>query len=188
MVRNWRLLSACALACIWPGGCATSNVRSTRLAADDFADVVAAAAAQLRASDALHDRAPDDEPWIVAIDRVENLSSDVIPVSEQWWLMAKLRASLPMRSLSHDRAVKFVIPAEHLAEVRARDPELAEAAIERAPTHRMGAVFRSVTRLGEGGRTDLYRVDFDLVNLGDGELEWSGSYEFKRLAFGRSWD
>lgn len=177
-----------ALVCAGLSACGGQQVRSTRIAAEDFADVAAAAAAQLHSSEALRDRGANDEPWVIAMDRVENLSSDVISVSEQWWLMAKLRASLPMRTLSTDRAVKFVIPAEHLAAVRARDPELAEAAPERAPTHRMGAVFRSVTRVGQNGRTDLYRVDFDLVSLHDGHLEWSGSYEFKRLAFGRGWD
>lgn len=188
MVRAIWIGLGCVLLATGLGGCESGQVRTTRLAADDFADVANAVAAQLTASAALADRRPENPVWIVAIDRVENLSSDVIPVSEQWWLMAKLRASLPMRTLSQAKAVRFVIPAEHLKEVRARDPELAEAAPERAPTHRMGAVFRSVTRMGENGRTDLYRVDFDLVNLSDGELEWSGSYEFKRLAFGRSWD
>lgn len=188
MVAGRLLLWAWLLACTWLGGCATGSVRSTRLAAEDFADVAAAVAAQLAASEALRDRSPDDEPWIIAIDRVENLSSDVIAVSEQWWLMARLRASLPIQTLSRQRAIRFVIPAEHLARLRERDPELAEAASDRAATHRMGAVFRSVTRFGQGGRTDLYRVDFDLVDLSDGALEWSGSYEFKRLAFGRGWD
>ncbi len=185
-----RCLIVMALALIGAslGACGGSQVRTTRIAAEDFADVAAAVAGQLQTSDALQDRGPDDEPWVIAIDRVQNLSSDVIAVSEQWWLMAKLRSSLPMRTLSVDRAVKFVIPAEHLEAVRARDPELAEAAPERSPTHRMGAVFRSVTRVGQNGRTDLYQVDFDLVSLSDGQLEWSGSYEFKRLAFGRGWD
>jgi len=173
---------------VWLCGCATQGARTTRLAAEDFADVAAALAQQLGSSAAFMERGPNDELWIIAMDRVENLSSDVIPVSEQWWLMARLRASLPMQTLARERGVRFVIPAEHLAEVRAREPELAEAAPLRSPTHRMGAVFRSVTRFGRGGRTDLYHVDFDLVDLRDGELEWSGSYEFKRLAFGRSWD
>ncbi|KAA0214800.1 MAG: hypothetical protein DYG94_10660 [Leptolyngbya sp. PLA3] len=185
---KWLLVVALAVMGASLGACGGQQVRTTRIAAEDFADVAAAVAAQLQASDALHDRGPDDEPWVIAIDRVQNLSSDVISLSEQWWLMAKLRSSLPMRTLSTERAVKFVIPAEHLEAVRARDPELGEAAVERAPTHRMGAVFRSVTRVGQNGRTDLYQVDFDLVSLGDGQLEWSGSYEFKRLAFGRGWD
>ncbi|MCL4221592.1 MAG: hypothetical protein KJZ65_09490 [Phycisphaerales bacterium] len=185
---RWRSVAAMVFVGASLGACGGKQVRTTRIAAEDFADVAAAVAAQLQSSEALHDRGPGDEPWVITIDRVENLSSDVIAVSEQWWLMAKMRASLPMRTLSTERAVKFVIPAEHLAAVRARDPELAEAAAERSPTHRMGAVFRSVTRVGQNGRTDLYQVDFDLVNLGDGRLEWSGSYEFKRLAFGRGWD
>lgn len=170
------------------GGCGARQSRTTRLAADDVLVASTSLAQQLASSDWLATRHASDEPWIIAIDRVENLSSDVIPVGEQWLMIEKVRAALPMQSLSQDRAVRFVIPAERLRQLRGREPEFAEAGALRMPTHRMGGTIRSVTRIGEGGRTDLYRWEFEIKDLVVGETVWSGQYEIKRLAYGRSWD
>jgi outer membrane murein-binding lipoprotein Lpp len=169
-------------------GCASTQTGSTRLTASDFADLAAAVAAELEASDAIAERSSADEPWIVAMDRVENLSGDFIPVSEQWWLMEKVRSALPMRAIGERYAIRFVIPVERLRELQALSPELAGAGSERAPTHALRAVIRSVERTGGGGRTDMYAADFQLVDLSSGEVVWSGRGEIKRVAFGRVWD
>lgn len=182
---------AALLGCVLLGaplGCAAQRTGSTRLTAQDFADLSAQVAADLGASDAVASRTADAEPWIVAMDRVENLSGDFIPASEQWWLMEKVRSGLPMRALAEGHAIRFVIPAERLAEIRGRGGELANAGAERAPTHRMGAEIRSVARTGGGGRTDLYATDFEILDLSTGAVIWSGRGEIKRVAFGRAWD
>lgn len=185
--RAGLIVLGCVLAA-GPSGCADRRTGSTRLTAQDFADLSAEIASQLSASDAIQGRGPSSMPWVVSMDRVENLSGDFISVSEQWWLMEKVRSSVPMRSLGERFAIRFVIPAERLKEIRGAGPELADAGSARAPTHRMGAVIRSVARSGGGGRTDLYATDFELVGLADGAVVWSGRGEIKRVAFGRSWD
>lgn len=188
MVKHAGLI---VLGCVLMGGllgCADRRTGSTRLTAQDFADLASDIASQLGASEATGGRGPESEPWVISMDRVENLSGDFISVSEQWWLMEKVRSSVPMRSVGERYAIRFVIPAERLKEIRGSGPELADAGSTRAPTHRMGAVIRSVARSGGGGRTDLYATEFDLVDLADGQVVWSGAGEIKRVAFGRSWD
>lgn len=169
-------------------GCAAGQPRSTRLTNDDFADLASTIAAQLRSSDAIAQRTPTDAPWIITMDRVENLSGDFLSTSEQWWLMEKVRSSVPMRALSESHAIRLVIPMERLKALRDRAPELEEAGVARVPTHRMGATIRSIGRTGDGGRTDWYAAEFELVDLRDGEIKWSGRGEIKRVAFGRVWD
>ncbi len=169
-------------------GCVTNQPRSTRLTNVDFEDLAAMIAGQLRASDVINERSPADEIWTIAMARVENLSGDFIPESEQWWLMERVRSSLPIRTLSEEHALRLVIPVERLTRLRGRSPELEQAGFDRAPTHRMEATIRSIARVGDSGRTDFYSTEFSLIDLSDGEVIWSGAGEIKRVAFGRSWD
>jgi hypothetical protein len=170
-------------------GCASApgGPSSTRLTADDLREITAQMATKLRASDFLGTRTPDSPPITVAIQRVSNLSSDVIPVSEQWWLMERVRNSLPIVELGKDRNFAFLIPAERLEELRALGFE-AGVGSQRNPTHVMDAVFRSVTRSADAARTDLYMCEYRITDITSGELAWADSFEFKRAAFGRSWD
>lgn len=180
-------IGALSVLAIVLAGCGGQS-RSTRLVSDDLLEASSSMAEQLAASDWLAGRSASDDVVIVAIDRVENLSSDVIPSGEQWLMVDRLRAGLPMQQLSVDRAVKFVIPAERLKELRGSSAEFADVGLERSPTHRMGGVIRSVTRVGGGGRTDLYVFDCVIEDLMQGATVWTGSFEVKRLAFGRGWD
>lgn len=172
-----------------PAGCASApgGRSSTRLTADDLHEIASQMASRLRASEFLAGRGPDSEPMTIAIQRLTNLSSDVIPVGEQWWLMERVRAALPIVALGRERAIAFVIPAERAADLRMAGHEPAILS-ERAPTHTMDAVFRSVTRSGGDHRTDLYMCEYRITDLATGELAWADSFEFKRAAFGRSWD
>lgn len=182
------MLALCALVPLL-GACASAPGRasSTRLTADDLQEITAQMADKLRASDFLSDRTPESAPIGVAIQRVTNLSSDVIPISEQWWLMERVRNSLPITRLGQERNLAFIMPAERLEELRALGFEtgLMEG---RQPTHVMDAVFRSVTRSADAHRTDLYMCEYRITRLDTGELAWADSFEFKRAAFGRSWD
>jgi hypothetical protein len=172
-------LAACASA---PGGAS-----STRLTADDLQEITAQMAAKLRDSEFLASRSPESEPITVAIQRVTNLSSDLIPQSEQWWLMERVRSSLPIVELGKQRSLAFLIPAERVQELRQLgfEPGLMS---QRNPTHVMDAVFRSVTRSGGAARTDLYMCEYRITRIDTGQLVWADSFELKRAAFGRSWD
>ncbi len=182
------LLAGAGLAA-WVTGCASApgGASSTRLTVDDLREITAQMAAKLRDSDFLVSRTPESEPITVAIQRVTNMSSDLIPQSEQWWLMERVRNSLPIIELGKQRNLAFLIPAERVEELRQLgfEPGLMS---ERRPTHVMDAVFRSVTRSGGAARTDLYMCEYRITGIDTGELVWADSFEFKRAAFGRSWD
>lgn len=169
--------------------------QSTRLTAADLTDVSAEMAAALSAAPQVRGRTPGSPAWVVAIDRVENLSSDIISRSEQWYLVEKVRGGLPLAELGRSRNISFVIAAEQLEGLRASgvlgetDAGGVRFGEDRRPTHRMSGVFRSLTRSAPGvARTDAYSVTFTITEIGSGEMVWSDDFLIKRAASGRSWN
>jgi hypothetical protein len=169
------------------GACAGSP-RSTQLTSGDLDATTAAMAQQLSGSGFLAERGPGSERMVIAISKVENLSSDMIPVGEQWLLMERVKGSLPIVELGKQKNIAFVIPAEHLREGRARGTLPEEFGAGRAPTHEMAATFHSGTRLAGKDRTDAYLVEYRITDLATGGLVWNGMYEFKRAAAGLAYD
>jgi len=179
-------LSAIAALGILPG-CA-NKPRSTTLTVSDIESTAAEMAAKLGGSELLAARTPESPPMVIAINKVENLTSDLIPESEQWYLMQKVRGSLPIVNLGKERNVKFVIPVQHLREGRESGAYAENVAAERRPTHEMSATFRSATRAASLDRTEVYMCEYRITDLTSGELEWTEIVEFKRAAFGRAYD
>ena len=148
-------------------------------------------AASLRESEVIAQRTPGSEPWVVSFDRVRNLSSEVMPSGEQWWVVANVRGAQPMLDLWEEKRIQFVLPAEHARRMKPRlDAEGVDAAFgsERAVTHTITATFRSITRADAMQRTDLYGCEFRLLDLRDGTDVWNDWFEFKRVARGHVWD
>ena len=171
-------------------GCA-SPPRSSRLSVEDLREVSRAMAESLAQSDAIAERSPASEPWFVSIDKVRNLSSDVIPVAEQWAVMAMLRSSLPMQELWRGKRVAFVIPPEKVRSLEAELPgePVTDALREgRRATHTLAATFRSITRGNRERQSDFYYLEFDLFRLGDPQPVWSDRFELKRQAVGQLYD
>lgn len=184
-----RAITLCLMSVFGCVGCAVTRERSTRLTTEDVKEMAEQMASSMASSDFLRERSPESERMVVALDHVENLSSDVVPVSEQWYLMERLRASTPLASLGAQRNIAFVIPAEQMNQLRDRSG--AEAALfgaGRAPTHAMRGVLRSVTRSTGINRTDLYSFEVRVIALASGDLAWSDSFELKRAAVGRQYD
>lgn len=179
----WVAAAACALA----AGCA-GPARSTAITVGDIQETAAEMAARLRGSDFLKERGPDSPRMVVAIQKVENLTLDLIPEADRWYLMDKVRSSFSLTELSKEKNIAFVIPAEKLRAARAKGTLEGDFAPERAPTHEMTATFRSVTRTAGLDRTDLYLCEYRITDLADGALEWSDAFEFKRAALGRAYD
>ena len=171
-------------------GCAAAPPRSTRLTIGDFELLAAQMSTSLAASPLLRERGPTSEPMVITINRVENLSMDLIPRREQWALMSKVRSSAALVELGRARAFRVVLPAEFAA--LAGEP--AEAArgqgvyAGRAPTHEIAATIRSATRSDGRNRTDVYLLDMRLTALATGELQWTDTFELKRWATGLSFD
>ncbi len=172
-------------------GCA-GPPRSTRMTVDDLDAISGAMAASLAASPALAGRGPSSSPaWVISIDKVENLSSDVMTESEQWAVVARIRGSLAIQALREQKNVRFVIPPDRVEAMRSTVGSAGDQpgwGAHRRPTHQMAATFRSVTRAGATDRTELYYCEFQVVDLSSGERVWSDRFEYKRIAKGHVWD
>lgn len=181
------LTAVCVLA-----GCSQKPVgETTRMSIADIEAMTESMAQSLLSSDALATRGPDDKPWVVSMDKVLNLSDDVMTPNEQWSIMAQVRGSTAIKALWDEKAIRFVIPPERVAELRNSPygPDFEQGfASERRVTHTMTATFRSVTRAQAKIRSDLYYCEFDMLNLKTGEPVWSDKFEFKRQAKGHVWD
>ena len=171
-------------------GCA-SPPQSSRIAIEDYEEMAAAMSASLRASEAIAQRTPESEVWVVSFDRVLNLSSEVMPTGEQWWVMANIRGAQPMRELWDDKRIQFVTPGQHARDLKPRlDAEGVDTDFGsgREVTHTLTATFRSITRADATHRTDLYGCEFRLLDLRTGTDVWNNWFEFKRQAEGHVWD
>jgi hypothetical protein len=184
----WSLLFIAGLCGLTLAGCASSGPKSTVLTASDLDTTTAVMAQKLSDSRLLAERTPDSPKMVIAISKVQNLSSDIITEGEQWSLMEKVRGSLPIVQLGLQKNVTFVIPAEHLRSAQAKGTLPSDFASGRKPTHEMDATFRSATRSGGLDRTDAYLVEYRITDLGSGELVWDETFEFKRVARGLSYD
>ena len=173
--------------------CSCTTLRSTtRLADDDLEQVSREMAQSLAASDFLAQRRPDAPPVAIVIDHVENLSSDVLTVSEQWMLVARVRSALPIRTMAETKNVHFLLPPERwkmLVDAGYVAPEAAATPLHRA-THLMSARLRSLHRAGArihkvtDVRAEVYSFAFQIVALPSRELAWADTFEFKREARG----
>jgi hypothetical protein len=175
------------LAAITQAGCSTPPKTST-LTVEDLEETTSQMASQLGGSDFLKDRTPDSAPIVVAIDKVQNLTSDLIPEGQQWFMISRVRDQLDVGTLRATRNVRFVIPREFLDKAKVAGTVEADAGLRRAPTHQMSATFRSVTRARGKDRTDAYLCEYRITEIGSGALAWTGEYAFKRTAFGRAYD
>jgi hypothetical protein len=175
------------------GACAGAP-RSTRLTAADLVELSEQMATKLRGSEWMGSRDGSSEPVRVVATRVENLSSDLIPKSEQWYVVSRAVSGDRLVELGRDKNLRFVIPAELLREANAK-PENTDMPLPGSannlvdPTHELSATIRSATRSAMGStRTDLYLCEFRVTRIGTGELAWADTFELKRAAFGRSFD
>ena len=168
---------------------ASGSPQTTRMTIDDFDAMTAAMAGSLLSSEALAARTADSDPWIVSIQKVMNLSNDVMPQREQWSIMAQIRGASSIETLWHEKNVRFVLPAERVMAMRGSAAEFDDGfGKQREPTHAMTATFRSITRAQERDRTDVYYTEFEIIDLRTGVPVWQDRFEFKRAARGHLWD
>lgn len=173
-------------------GCASSSVdRSTRLTPEDLIEISDRFAAQLADSDLLVGRTPESDPWLISIQKVTNLTRDVMTDSERWLVMQHLRASMPVLALRQQRNIRFVLSAEGSESLRRAgladqwpEPPLDQ----RQVTHTMTATFRAVVRQDALGAAETYFCEFEIFELGNREPVWVDSVLIRRQASGHIWD
>jgi hypothetical protein len=184
---RWRVGMAMAM---WLLGCATPPP-TTRLTIGDYDAAIAKMTQSLAASDFLAGRGPHTEPAVIVIDRVLNLTTDIIPPAEQWMMIARLRGALPIMELERNKAITFQITPEKYQLLRDAGFE-GDFRAARPATHVMSAVFRSMRREVRDPReeghivavTDFYQLEYTIVNVVTREIAWSDSFEFQRQAVG----
>ena len=166
----------------------TGPDRTTRAGVEDYQAMGVAMGESLASSEALTSRTSDSEPWVISIDRVTNLTSDVMTRSEQWAIVEKVRNALPLQTLWEQRRVRLVLPPERRRSVRETAELVDPANVAAGVTHVMTATFYSTTRAVEDRRSELYLCKFELIDLRSGEPVWEDTFEYKRAASGRIWD
>lgn len=168
-------------------GCA-GTPKSSALTSDDLSTTATELAAKLAASDFMRERTPESPRMVIALNKVENLSNDLIPSGEQWYMMVRLRDSMPIGSLRTQRNMAFVIPREHLDAGAEAGNFPAGFAGSREPTHEMSATFRSSRRAAGKDRTEGYDCEFRITDLSTRELVFADTVSFKRVSYGKSYD
>lgn len=170
------------------GGC-QGPPRSSRMTPEDYAEISSDISRKLTESRFLAERHPASPPIVVAIQNVENLSNDVIPVAAQWYMQARVLESISLSDWSRNKCVAFTMPAERLEQARRYGVVGAAFTAQRKPTHVMTATIYSEAWSSKSKhRTDLYYCRYEITDLATGENVWRDKVEFKRLAVGVSWD
>ena len=176
--------------CLLIAGCA-ARPQTTRMTVDDFQVISSAMATSFLASNALARRTPNSPLWIVSLDKVTNLSSDVMTTDEQWAIMARLLGQMPIASLWQQKNIRFVLPPERTEQIRQsdiNDEARGDFGAARNVSHTMTATFTSITRAQATDRTDIYYCEFDIINLTKGLAVWNDRFKYKRAARGHIWN
>ena len=170
-------------------GCGSSQIRTTRLTTSDYDVTTQRMVASLARSDFLADRRAKSPRMIIVINRVQNVTTDVIPLAEQWMFVAKVAHSLPIQEMARQKNIVFQITPERHALLREAgfDRELTAAP---SPTHVMTATFLSIRRAARDSdnmtnlRSDLYYMEYMITDLRSRDIAWTDKFEFKREAAG----
>jgi hypothetical protein len=181
-----------ASAALLLAGCAAPATResgqSTAITTEDVQQITDQITQKLAGSDFLVNRTPESAPVTITLRKVVNYTSDVLREGDRWYLMYRVLDSFAVRSLSAQRNIRIVIPAERLAELRSNVSDTDQMTITREPTHVMEAIFRSVT-VGEGtARTDAYYCQYRITELASGEIVWADRFELARAAVGKAYN
>jgi hypothetical protein len=187
----------CCIMGIMMVGCTGGG--STRLTTADMQSMAREVSAKLTASEFMRGRDASSERMQIALTRPENLTDDVMPHRELWFVMAMVRSDANLIELGRQKNFIVVIPADALADVRDGGSTAlreGQAFFLRDASHTLQATLRNATRTStqiatraaEFARSDVYLVDFRLQHVATGELLWTDSVELKRQALGRSFD
>lgn len=179
-------VAAAFLCAVTLASCRADQSNTTRFSVEDFEEMGAKMAKSLQACRAIQERTPTDAPWTVSVQKVTNLSSDILTPGEQWFAVKKVQASAPIQKMWDSHRIRFVLNADEAALQTGRHPEEFDANFskDRKVTHVITATYRSATRNQADARTDLYVCIFEMKDLKTGQSVWSDEFTIKRQAFG----
>ena len=177
--------------------CGCGGGDSTRISVEQYRAFLPTLAEKFRESDFLAARSAASPTGAVSIVNVKNLTTDVIPLSLQWNLMAQLAGLLSELPACRATHLDFQLPPDRVAFLRRYGKTPEEMNLSPAPpTHIMSAVFRSVRRAarGDGGTGHeekthlLYLLSVRIVNVQTRQMVFQGNIDFEVYAAGRSID
>lgn len=168
-------------------GC-SQGTKTTVIGIQDYTEIASQMSTKLGESSFLAERTADSPPIVIAVRKVENLTSDMIPEGAKWYMQLKVMNSLPMGQLKDRRNIAFVVPIDRLREARRQGTVEDEFGGDREPTHVMTAVFRSMTRTEGKARDDYYFCEYQITDLKTRQIVWTDSVEFEKLATDPVWN
>ena len=174
---------------LWVPGC-TAPGSTTRITGGDLDLMVHEMIQSLAASDFIRQRGADSPPAVIVINKVQNLSSDIVTEAEQWMTVARVRGALPLQIFSRAKHITFQLTPERRAMLRRAGYD-SDTGPATPPTHLMAATFRSIRRAGRAARQELtnlraetYYMEFTITDIQTRRIEWVGQFSFKRHARG----
>lgn len=180
-----------ALLLLLPACASTRAARTTRLADADLTQAVLSIRQQLADSRFLAERSADSPEARLVLRRVENLSTDRIPVAEQWSLASRVIGDPAMQELLKSKHITLQLPPEKIALLERGGLEFPDLEPESWPTDILSSQIASGTRAGSltGGRdTDIrkeyYLISFTIEDLQQRTILWQGTAELAREAEG----
>lgn len=172
----------------------TSAPQTTRLQASDFDETITAMVQSISSSAFLKERSPQSPPAWVTINKVQNLTTDVIPPSEQWMLVARVQSALPLAHFREAYNVRFQITPERHEMLR-REGFTGELSAAPTTTHTLSATFMDASRAGRqlatglvSSRRNFYYLEYSLFDLASKEVVWTDRFEISREATGLAID
>lgn len=185
--RSALSLSVCIGVFVLAGCGGPPRVKTTFLNSVDLIAMTDRMAESFARDPVMSRRTPRDSPWVISIDRVHNITNQIIPEREKWLYTARLRAQLQQSEIARQRNIVWVIPPERWPMVQ---EELGQAPPElrRKPTHELTAEFGALTNTSGKGRSDMYLCEYQLVDLADGRIVWDDKWEVKRAVSGKTYD
>ena len=134
-------------------------------------------------------RTNTDDPWVISISDIVNNTQQIIPESERWLYIARLRSCLAQTDCSDQHNLIWILPPEGYQQIDAERkgaPSLFEQRMP--PTHLLTGEFVALTNTSSFGRADAYICDYQLVDLETGRIVWEDAWEVKRYAPGTTYD
>ena len=193
MIRRWLGLLFCVLSsafCVSSSGCASAVAagQNTALGSADLVAMTDDMAARIVADPEVQAAIGAKGALKLVVQPVENrMVAEVLPRGQADAFTARLRVLLSRHA---PERFTWVMNRDAYYDLRRRevDVDLGPAPERVQPEYALTAIFSSLTSEDPQRRASYYLCEYQLTDLGGGNLLWSGAYEVKKVAVRRCLD